>query len=121
LLAGGFTGEESKWGELAVLVEKEYGLASEIIGYTTSCPGPWNVICPPRRACTNSAVCKPYSVSKGCLRKASCEGEGGVISRRPVVYMGCGVKVRIVGGGGGGGIAPGEGWEVMEVLDRVAL
>lgn len=30
------------------------------------------------------------------------------------MYMGCGVKVRIVGGGGGG-IAPGE------VLERVAL
>lgn len=76
---GGLGDEEGEEGA----EEKEYGRASEMIGYTTSCPGPWNVICPPRRAGTNSATCRPCSVSRGCLRKASWEG--GVVSRRPVV------------------------------------
>jgi hypothetical protein len=32
LLAREFAGQENGWGELAVLVENEYGLASDIIG-----------------------------------------------------------------------------------------
>ena len=39
---------------------------------------------------------------KGASRRASCCGEREPCSRRPSVYTGVGVKVRIVGWGGGG-------------------
>ncbi len=64
------------------------------MGYATSWPGPWNVVCPPRRASMKDA--RPSA-----LRCSCCEGETVPISRRPQVYTGVNWAVMMCGGGAG--------------------